>query len=385
MLMKNIKLFLLSGYLLSITIFLSGCWNYREIESLAIVSGIAVDKKDDKYIVSTEIIDIKGGKNSTINTRLLSMEGDTIFDAVRNTIKIEGKKLYFSQAEILVISKEIAEESIIPIIDWVSRDNEPRYTLHFLISKEKPAKEILMQQPNTMDVLSFELNEMIRSEKSLSKTVNIEEWQLMNDLSCRGISAVLPTIDVTTVNNVPTTEITGTGVFKGERLVGFLDGEETKTFLFISDKIKGGLLVNKEYEEDSPTNISLEILKNKTKVKPRYVNGKIIIEIATNTDVAIGENGGKADYIDEPGRTILKKDFEAKLENDIKNLVIKVQEQYDSDIFGFGRSIKINMPGLWKQLEPQWDEMFRNVEVEVHSTIDIKNSALQSKSIKVGD
>jgi len=356
-----------------------------EIEKLAVVSGLAFDKNGDKYVVTSEIVDVKGGRDSKTSTKLITSEGTSIFDATRKNIKVAGKKLYIGHAEIIIFSKEVAEEGIVPVLDWVSRDSETRYTLSFLVSKEKTAKEILKQQPMTSDVLCFELSDMLKAEKNLSYASNVEQWQFINDLADMGVSAALPTVDLTTDDNKLTPEITGTGVFKKDKLIGFLNGEETKTMMFIKDKIKGGLLLKKEYKDSSTTNISLEIFSNKTNLKPRLSNGKITMDIYTNTDVDIGENGGKVNYIEEPARTKLKKDFEEMLENNIKSLVKKVQEQYDSDIFGFGKTIKLNMPRLWKQVEPKWEQLFKNIDVEVHSTINIKDSALQAKSIKVGD
>lgn len=270
-------------------------------------------------------------------------------------------------------------------MDWISRDNEPRYTFHILILKEKSAKEILEQQPITSDMLAFELDDMIKHKKRLSNAIDVQEWQYLNDISNPGISAVLPTIDLTIDNNKTTPQISGTAIFKKDKLVGFLDGEETKTLMFIKDKIKGGLLTKKVYKDNIPTNIALEILSNDTKIKPYYADGKITMEITTDTEVAIAENGGKENYIDETGRADLKKIFETTLENNIKSLVEKVQEQYGSDIFGFGKIVKVHMPGLWKQIEAQWEKEYKNVGIEVHSTIDIKNSAFLSKPIKVCD
>lgn len=366
-------------------ILFSGCWNYREVEKLAIVSGMAFDKNGDNYSVTTEIVEVSGGRESKIKTSLITSEGVTIFDALRKSIKKAGKRLYFSHAEIIILSREVAEEGILPVLDWVSRDAEPRYMLHFLISKEKTAKDILKQKPITMDVLSFELDDMLKSQKSLSVAPDIEEWQFINDLTTMGISATLPTVNITTDSDKLTPEIMGTGIFKQDKLVGFLDGEETKIMLFVKDKIKGGLLVKKEYKGSSVTNISLEIHNNKTHVKPHFANGKITMEINTNTDVALAENGGRENYIEEPARTKLKIDYEAMLQNNIKDLVKKMQGQYDSDIFGFGKAVKLNMPALWKQIEPKWEQIYKNVEVKVHSTINIKNSALLSKPIKAGD
>lgn len=383
--MKNLRMYLLILILIFNMFSLSGCWNYREIEDLAIVSGLAFDKQGDNYIVTTEIVDIKGGKNSKISTILISSEGTTIFDAVRKSIRKSGKRLYHSHAEIVIISTQLAKEGIIPILDWINRDAEQRYTLHFLVSKEKSAKEILEQHPMTSDILSFELNNMLKSQKNLSSALDIEQWQFLNDFAAMGISATLPTINITIDSDKLTPEITGTALFKEDKLVGFLDGDDTKTLMFIKNKIKDGLLVNKEYKDNSETRISLEIFKNTTKIKPSYLNGKFTFEININTNVAIDEIGGRVNYAEEPELTKLKKDFEATLENSIKTLVKKVQEQYDIDVFGFGKAVKLDMPGVWKKVESQWNDIFKNIDVEVHSTINIKNSALQQKPVKVGD
>ena len=42
-------------------LLLTGCWSYREINSLYIVAGIAIDKVagTDKYNITTEFINIK--------------------------------------------------------------------------------------------------------------------------------------------------------------------------------------------------------------------------------------------------------------------------------------------------------------------------------------
>lgn len=380
--MNYIKKFVCIIHLLVISALISGCWNYREIEKLSIVSGIAIDKIEDKYLVTTETVEIKGGRDTKISTKLLSSEGISIFDAVRNSIKLTGKKLYFSHAKVLIISNDIAKEGLIPVIDWVNRDTEPRYTMNVLISKEKTAKEILQAENKTSEIYSFELHDVLNAEKGLSYAPSVEEWNFVTDISGNGISAILPTVNMAQ-NKIP--EIEGTGVFKKDKLFGYLDGKETEALLFIKNKIKGGLLTQREISNNSYTNISLEILKNETKLKPSYSDGKITIDITTKTDVVIGENGGTDDFIGEEGRKKLKNDFENHLETQIKNLVKKVQEDYDSDIFGFGKAVRINMPELWKKIELQWEQVFRRVDVDVRSTIIIKNSAYTSKPIKTGD
>jgi spore germination protein KC len=364
---------------------LTGCWNYNELDKLAIVSGFAVDKKEDQYVVTYEIVDVKTGIDPQITTKLVTSAGSTLFDAARKSIKTVGKRLYFSHAEIIVISKELAQEGIVPILDWVSRDSELRYSLHFLISKNKPAKDILEQHAVTMDILSYELSNMLHAQKSLANAPYIEQWRFLEDMAETGISATLPAIDLTHIDDKTEPEISGTALFKEDKLVGFLDSEETKAMLFVKDKIKGGLLVIKEHKNGVETRITLEIFNNKTKLKPRCVDGRIIIDITTDTDVAIDENGGREDYTEGAGLEQLQSDAETMLEDSIKNVVKKTQAEFDCDVFGIGKALKVSMPKLWKQIEAKWDEKYKTVEIEVHSTINVKNTAYHAKPVKVGD
>ncbi len=364
---------------------LSGCWNYREAEEMAIVSGIAVDKEKDQLLVTFEIVEIKTGNEGNVQTQLISSEGKTMLEAVRKTIKTTGKKLYFSHAKILVVSKEIAEEGIIRIIDLINRDAETRFTTNFLISREKTAKEVFEQQVVTTNILSYELSDMLTSQRDLGYAYEMPEYKFLQELAASGISPTLPTISVRRENSQSFAEISGSAVFKGDKLIGFLTGEETRILLFIKDRIEGGVLVNTMHSDDGATNISLEILDNKTKMKPYYDGENITIQIRTKTDVTLDEIGGQGDYIEKDALAALKAAFEAQLEEQIVNLVAKAQQEYKSDIFGFGRSVKMNMPEVWRAIEPRWQEMFQNVGVSVACEINIKNSSILSEPIKVGD
>jgi spore germination protein KC len=364
---------------------LSGCWNYREVEDMVIVSGVAVDKEKEQLLVTFEVVEIKTGNEGNIQTQLISSEGTTMLEAVRKAIKTVGKKLYFSHAKILVVSQEIAKDVIIPIIDWINRDAETRFTTNFLISREKTAREVFEQEVVTRNILAYELNDMLTSQRDFAYAYEMPEYRFLQELAVPGISATLPTISVRRENGQSFAEISGSAVFKQDRLVGFLTGEETRTLLFIKDRIEGGVLVNTMHSGDGATNISLEILDNKTKLKPYYDGENIIIQIRTKTDVTLVEIGGQGDYIEKDALAALKAAFEAQFVEHINTLVAKAQREFGSDIFGFGRSVRMNLPEVWRQIESRWQEMYQNVGVSVECEINIKNSSILSEPIKVGD
>jgi spore germination protein KC len=382
-----IKTTLLSALFFLNMFFITGCWDYRELDEMAIVAGVAIDKEGDKYLLTVEISNVPSGKEAKPESKIVSEKGDTIFDAIRNIIKTSGKELYWGHSDIIILSQEIAREGIIQAIDLFSRDPEARMSTNLLISKEKTAAEILEQQSTTSAIHAKDISRMLASQYRLSKAPVIEVHQFVNTLTGGGKSAVLPAIGISVNQGKSNWELSGTAVFKKDKLIGFLDGEDTKYFLFVINKVKAGSLIQKESTEGPKVNVTLEILPEttKTKIKPVYSDGKLSMELDVSITVAIAEIGGSENYISEPGLSKLKKDAEKSLENNIKRVVKKVQNDYDSDIFGFGSIIKDDMPDVWREIENDWEEIYKDLDISVNSDIEIINSALLLKPIKIGD
>jgi len=369
-------------------ILVSGCWNYTEVDRIAIVSGLAVDKnpKGDKFLLTAEIVDMQGSlTEGNVKARRTQSEGDTFFDAIRNMILISAKKLYWSHAKAIIVSQDVAKEGIIPIIDWISRDIEPRTDMGIFVSREKTAWELLEQQSITTDIRAFEMEYMLVANNALSKSVRVNIIELIDTISGKGTSPYLPAIGVTLSDRKRTANLSGMAVLKKDKLIGFLSEQDTKFFLFVKNKIQGGLLIVYPDEEHPNDGVTLEIFKSKTKVQPVYSNGKLLMKININTEVGIAEEDIPINYMIETNKSKLKKETEEYLNKNIENIIKKVQEDFDTDIFGFGRIVMEEMPSLWKNIDDEWDEIFRTLEVDINTEIDIRGSGLISKPIQVGD
>jgi spore germination protein KC len=115
--MKKIRITLLLLIILISSIFTPGCWNYREVDKLATVAGVAIDKgTNGQYQVTAEIVQISGFKDIKTTSKTVTMEGKTLFDAARNEISLSGKRLYWSHSKVIILSKEIASEGVIKVI-----------------------------------------------------------------------------------------------------------------------------------------------------------------------------------------------------------------------------------------------------------------------------
>jgi spore germination protein KC len=381
--MKKIRITLLILIILINAMFTTGCWNYREVDTLTIVAGVAIDKgANGQYIVTAETVQISGGKDPTTTSKTITMEGKTIFDAVRNGISITGKKLYWSHTKVIILSKEIASKGLKDALEFYNRDSETREDVHILISEGASAKEIFDGQGTTNDIKSFTLEEMLKSQVGLSKAPVRDILQFDIESRTQGISEIIPAVNLKQVDEKMVPQISGTAIIKNDKLVGFLNGEETKDLNFIINEVKGGVLIEEMQVNDMPTLVSLEIIKNKTKVTPVTDGNDIEINVNINTTVAIDEILGNANFFDDEERMKMENIAENTLEKRIDALIEKIQLQYDADIFGFAATLQENKVQEWHSVSNNWEEVFKDLKVNVNTTVHIKNSAVLSKNLE---
>lgn len=386
--MGRVKTMVLIAVIYINAMILSGCWNYRELDDLAIIMGAAIDKDKatNKYILTVETIKPGTGKGGDISMTadVISMEGNTIFDAARNLILRSAKRMYWSHAMVIVISEEVAKEDMVGVLDFVTRDAEARADMWLIVSKEESAKALFEGKDKLHDTLAIHMEDMLKAEKSISQYHAVELWYFLNDLSAEGISAILPTATMIEKKDEKIPEIYGTAVFKRDKMVGWLDGIETRSLLWIRGKLKGGLVATMDVA-NTGEHVALEVLKSKTKQKPVIKDHNVVMHIDVEMDVTIGEIVGKEDFISQQGREKLKKRGEEMIKKEILQVIKKVQKEYKSDVFGFGSTIQREMPDYWKEIRGNWDAIFPNVDTKVDVKMNIKGSALMSKPIKVGD
>jgi spore germination protein KC len=351
---------------------------------MAIVAGIAIDQgANGGYQITAEIVRISGGKESKTTSNTITMEGKTIFDAIRNGISLTGKRLYWSHAKVLIISKKVAEKGIAKIMDFYIRDAETREDADVLISQAATAKEIFEAQVATEDIKSYTLDEIIKNQAGLSKAPIVDLLRFAIESHNKGVSTIIPTVNLKKIDGKTVPQIMGTAIIKKDKLVGFLSGEETKDLLFIRNEFKYGALNEGMGEKATP--VTLEIFKNKTKVTPVVEGGAIKMNINIETTVAIDEIEGSENYIDDRGRMKLERWADNKLRKRIESLISKVQSEYGADIFGFGTKLQQDKVKVWRRVGNRWEAVFKHLPVNVKTSVHIKNSAILSKTFKEGD
>lgn len=387
--MKKYKKAVCIFILLTLLVNITGCAAYIDINDLPLILGAAVDKgNDDKYILTVEVFKPTGPskeKETKITTEILQTEGETIFDAIRNlTIKL-GKRAYWTHLKVFIISKDIAKEGISPVLDMFTRSSLIRMEFPVGISNDDTAFNIFYKGKQTInEPVSNFLNNTIKSVDKISKYDYIKLYNLIDDISIEGHSAVLPLISMNPTEGSKVPSVYGVAVFKKDKMVGTLDPTESKTLRLLKNKEKGGLLIVQWIENSEKEKVTLEIFKSKTKIQPVYTNNQLKMNINITSVTEISEvMNYKIDVLDEKGREKLKKQAEDKIKYDIENLMRKLQKDLECDAVGFGKKVKERYPKRWKESQENWSDAFRTIPFNVSVDVIFRGTASTSEELKI--
>lgn len=350
---------------------LSGCWNRRELDTLGVVMGVGIDKSIErkKVQVTTQIVKsghIKQQSNENgINSQSfwnVSTTKDTVFSSLRDITNKSSRKLFFPHNQVLIFDKLIAEDGIQKYIDFFVRDPETRMNVLVLISEGK-AKDILDINSELEKLPANNLAKLIKVESSsTSQTRAVMLRDFVSVLMSKTMSVTAPFIKVSKNGDKTVAMISGTAVFKGDKLVGEMTKREGRGLAWVLGDVKSSII---EVEGPNDDKVCLETIRSSGKIIPEINNNKLIIKINVFEEGNIGEQTGTENLSKLPEVASLEKKKAEVIRNEIMAALKKAQD-LDADVFGFGEAVHKRYPKEWKSLEGNWDEIFKNIQVEVN-------------------
>lgn len=390
----------------------SSCWDKVEVEQLAIVMAMAVDKGEDDLVRATvQVINPKGiaggggaggmgnfgGDNKAY--RNLSNHGETIFDAVRGMGGNIPRELYFSHNQVIIISEEIARQGILKVIDFFDRNPQIRRNNWLLISKKDVNQYELLNAPNSLErVPAQRINGIIKERE---RTVSFAITQLgdfMELMAEKGIEAY--TAGVKLSPNAATLEalgtargeeeneetrdinVTQTAVFRGDKLVGWLNERESRGLVLVRE---GFNTASYSIEVGSKGgNVAVEALKGKAQIKPVITeDGEPVFNIKASVQGTVSEVSDFIDLTKPENFNIIQKKLEQAIKKDIMQALEKTQQDYRADVFGLGSALYRRYPEYWHKIADRWPKIYSEVEVTVDIEAKVPRIGLVSKPVKV--
>ncbi|MGY6209303.1 Ger(x)C family spore germination protein [Cytobacillus firmus] len=377
-------------------ILLSGCWDQRELGEITVVTGMAVDKGEDgKYTLTVEGINATELNNRTASgyapSIVYSAEGNSLAELTYRVNEGISRHLIYSHMRTLIIGEELAEEGIIDFIDFLERNREIRDDFNILIARGAKGSDVLKVTYQFQKSTSLKLHTQL---DTMMKDWGGDPGVRMNDVitawTAPGRQPVMaavrikgdPEAGASAENMMKVTPdalvvLDSLAIFKGDKLEGFLTLEDSRNYLWIQNKINKTSITVKCNESQY---MGLRVYDTRTKVKGKLENGKAKIDIKIRAEAYIdgthcNDQFDKAKTYEENGEIAQK-----QINDMVGKTIEKVQQEYGTDIFGFGEVVLRQDYQNFKKVQNNWDEKFADAYIQVDTALIIRRTGIRTKS-----
>lgn len=381
--------------IIPILLIFTGCADYKELNNIAIVTGIAVDIEDDEYKVSILISNSKKAQES-------SKEGDAgtiVYDGTGKNFsmalkKIDNripKKIYLGHLAVIIVSEDVAKKGLADISDYLFRSPETTKRSYLIMTrKDEKASDILkiLSPLESFPSQNVKLNiENANNTSSISDNMTYSDF--METYLKKGIEPYLPTIEIygdekegSSSQVLESTELKsfvglkGLALFKNTKFLGYATDDESRGINIATSNTTE--MIIETTCDDGYIITALSGLETKTKIK--FENNQPVVYMNVKADGNIQEITCDIDLKKQEN---IKK-IEKKTEKKVKKLVnqgIDLAKEYKTDIFGYGNMVYKKNPKYFNKID-DWNKEFIDLDINIEVDVDIKTMGAIKQSLK---
>lgn len=338
-------------FLIISMLFLSGCYDYKEINNLAFVSAMGIDYQNDEYIVSLELLNAKSEKDSKEITSYIKMGKDkSLAKAIENAASTIVNQANYTHITLMIISENIAENKIDTLTDYFLRSTYFRDNFYLVSSLSDNPYDILNNTTEENPVASKAITDLLKNNNYASNSAILKTFdEVIEEIISFGIDTCFTNIKLDQKEFV----IDGMTIFKDYKMATKLDNKDATLYNVLTNNYYRPT-ISKDYDGKTfavalatgKTDISLE--KDELSLKGE-IHGKIM---DNDTEFNI-RSLKELDKINEDFSQILNEDFKNFLKHlqDNKSDILGISESY------YKKSRKKNKE-LWKNADIKTDIKF---------------------------
>ena len=336
--------------LIFLTFICTGCYNYKELNELGIVSAMGISKDGDLYNLDIQLLNVLDSEKSGLNKSpitVISGQGETIFEAARSMNRKTSKVFFLADVDYVFLDQSVLNDGLDEIMDFLIRDT--RLSLNFLV--------VTSTENKSLDILSsishFDTNSannlydaVMNSEIRYGGINSLHVRELINNYYAKGKYTIFPNVYIKDTSKSSENdsledsksesyvEVRNMVFFKDKEAIELTD-EETKGVNGLRNKIKNATLTI----ECDGGYFTIETLESKMKLKSKLnidqlnVKGNVGAEIVY---YGCKDNLDNADVL---------KSISKKAEKEVESYITKAfnkSKKYNYDFLGLGNYIYKN-------------------------------------------
>ena len=347
---------------------LSGCsrallGNYRNIEELQVIQTLGLDGREGGVFVSFST----GRDASGREVVRMGAEGESISGAMQalQGYSVSGE-LFFSNTGYILLGEEAARDAG-SCLDYIERASEIRLDTPLFVVRGAEAGPLVTagggEDGDITEIMSS-LERFIerRAAGYLPTCADIARSLARSGaaLACAIAPARAPDGDYLTAVS------RGYAVLRDGELCGYVEGDAA----LAAAAFLGGA-GEKYVEVDGMT---LKLISCGARMEPVWDGGELAgLEMALEVQASVIEARSERDLNDEQERSALEEALAGTAAGWMRE-VLDVSQGTGADFLGLGAELERRFPARWRDISPQWDELFPGLEIELSAGASVLRS-----------
>lgn len=299
-----------------------------------------------------------------------------------------SRKFNFMHTKYLIVSEDFAKEGVEAFVNGMRRERQIRRIMSFIVVEGEANKFVQQLNPVLGVTLSKFMEGMMAMGNHTGLFYDFSYGDFTNEMkSTRGqpacvlagindFSGYLPqgietketkgSIDYY-AGEVPRAggnrfEFLGTALFNGDKMVGKLNGEETRAMLMAKGEfIRASITIRDPLKPEYYVTADVRAQKS-PKVKVSIEEGKPVIQLEVFLEGDLRHVQSGINYESEDLIPVLERGFEASIKGKLDNTIEKCKG-LSCDVFGFGEKASMKFLTIQEWENYNWNKQFKDAQV----------------------
>ena len=399
---------------LFLLLFLFGCSDATEPDSLGYVVAIGIDVPEDggsKYEITLQFADPvkisggageQGGKGGEESIKNITVSAPGIYTAVNLANHVISKVFTLSHTKLIVFSEELAKRGLEDILETIGRSGDIRPNTYFAVSKCR-AKEFLESVNPETEVNPVRYYTMIfendysgfiphnlsqdfyffagSDEKStVLPLCSISKKMGTYNYSNSGYQYLLEDFKA---GEIPAekkeTQIMGMAIFDKDKMIGEMGDIKTEIYNILAGQYKSSY--TSYYFSKAPGDPVTVFQHQNRRPSISVDTSSDIPKITLDVFIEADFNSSTPRISVEDNLDEFTKEASAEIEKQIEEF-LEETKKIGADIVGFGSYAKRNFPDVSAYSDYKWKEKYPRSEIFVNVSFEVRRTGLVVRSDK---
>ena len=313
--------------LLLFLFLLTGCYDYKEINNLGIVSAIGIDFKDNEYVITLEVLNDQINKQSEkVKSYTKTASDRSLAKALEDAADLLSNQANYTHVKLMILGENIIDGRFDTIIDFFMRSTYFRENFYVISSIDTSPQKILENTTSENPIASTAIINLLESLNYSSNSAVLKSFdQVVEEILAFGKDTCFSNITLTDEQF----EIAGLAIFDKYTYKTTLDNEHAAIYNILTNNFYRPI-ISKEYDDRFfSIAISAGGIKVKSDTKKITIQGDLTGKIMDN----------------EPNFNIRNLDTLKSLNKDFQKLInqkltdfLKILQENKSDILFIAES-----------------------------------------------